>query len=592
MSRLPPVPPPVPVSPLSIDTDGHQSLDDDCRVWSPARAWRESPRWQRSADGSQPHPAGLGEPFLDERVASGALPLTNERVVAALLPNQASSISSSGEHEPWPPSDGIPVHSGDELPPFRFSWRRLWRFLGPGFLMSLAYLDPGNLESNLQAGAYTGLRLTWVLWWATMMGLVMQESAARLALVTGCDLAQLVRARYPRWLNYVVYFNMEAAVIAADIQEVVGSAIALSLLSGGWVPLWLGCIITGLDTFTFLAVQQLGVRYLELLICAMIGAMAVCFSLNLGHTGVDSAELLRGWALPGLQSYAVTQAVGTVGAVIMPHNLYLHSGVVLSRRVPRSTPRRVNESIWYTRIESTLALLLSFYINLAVVATNDASFFDPACATQPDGPKACLPASAADTTITSHHCDRPGGGKGVCGELGLLAEGYALEASLGPTSLYVWAIGLLAAGQASTMVCTYAGQIIMGGCLELSLAPWKRVALTRSLALGPALLVAAYTAPNPALFSNINEYLNVLQSVLLPFAVLPALTFAASKPLMGPFRTQRALLAVSYAVATVIIAVNIYLVAQSVAHLSSLAALAAFAYSALYVAVCIRMACG
>ncbi|EOD15236.1 hypothetical protein EMIHUDRAFT_245923 [Emiliania huxleyi CCMP1516] len=473
----------------------------------------------------------------------------------------ASSISSSGEHEPWPPADGVPVHSGDELPPFRFSWRRLWRFLGPGFLMSLAYLDPGNLESNLQAGAYTGLRLTWVLWWATMMGLVMQESAARLALVTGCDLAQLVRARYPRWLNYVVYFNMEAAVIAADFQ---------------WC---------GLDTFTFLAVQQLGVRYLELLICAMIGAMAVCFSLNLGHTG---AELLRGWALPGLQSYAVTQAVGTVGAVIMPHNLFLHSGVVLSRRVPRSTPRRVNESIWYTRIESTLALLLSFYINLAVVATNDASFFDPACATQPDGPKACLPASAADTTITSHHCDRPGGGKGVCGELGLLAEGYALEASLGPTSLYVWAIGLLAAGQASTMVCTYAGQIIMGGCLELSLAPWKRVALTRSLALGPALLVAAYTAPNPALFSNINEYLNVQ----LPFAVLPALTFAASKPLMGPFRTRRALLAVSYAVATVIIAVNIYLVAQSVAHLSSLAALAAFAYSALYVAVCIRMACG
>ena len=219
MSRPPPVPPPVPpVSPLLIDTDGHQSLDDDCRVWSPARAWRESPRWQRSADGSQPHPAGLGEPFLDERVASGASPLTNERVIAALLPNQASSISSSGEHEPWPPADGVPVHSGDELPPFRFSWRRLWRFLGPGFLMSLAYLDPGNLESNLQAGAYTGLRLTWVLWWATMMGLVMQESAARLALVTGCDLAQLVRARYPRWLNYVVYFNMEAAVIAADFQ--------------------------------------------------------------------------------------------------------------------------------------------------------------------------------------------------------------------------------------------------------------------------------------------------------------------------------------------------------------------------------------
>eukprot|EP00966_Prymnesium_polylepis_P312556 7222736-Prymnesium_polylepis.1 len=161
----------------------------------------------------------------------------------------------------------------DEPLEFKFSWRKLWRFAGPGWLMSLAYLDPGNLESDLQEGAYTGYRIVWVLWWATVMGLILQEMSARIGIVTGRDLAQTVRAGYPRWLNYVIYVNMEIAVIAADIQEVVGTGVAIYLLSNKHIPVYVGCIITACDTLTFLAIQYLGVRYLEAFICILISTM-------------------------------------------------------------------------------------------------------------------------------------------------------------------------------------------------------------------------------------------------------------------------------------------------------------------------------
>ena len=245
----------------------------------------------------------------------------------------------------------VEVESGDEVEPdlspdqplkFNFSWRKLWRFAGPGWLMSLAYLDPGNLESDLQEGAYTGYRIVWVLFWATAMGLILQEMAARIGLVTGRDLAQTVRAGYPRWLNYIIYVNMEIAVIAADIQEVVGTGVAIYLLSNKFIPVWVGCIITAADTLTFLAIQYLGVRYLEAFICILISTMSICFFINWGVSGGSSfgssdldVNLPFGLAVPTMQSWAVTQAVGTIGAVIMPHNLYLHSGLVLSRKISR-----------------------------------------------------------------------------------------------------------------------------------------------------------------------------------------------------------------------------------------------------------------
>jgi len=488
----------------------------------------------------------------------------------------------------------------DEKLRFRFSWRKLWRFAGPGWLMSLAYLDPGNLESDLQQGAYTGLSQVWVLWWATVMGLILQEMAARLGLVTGRDLAQTVRKGYPRWLNYVIYVNMEIAVIGSDIQEVVGTGVALYLLTNKAVPVWVGCIITAADTLTFLAVQYLGVRYLEAFICILISTMSISFFVNWGISGgSDVGELLRGWVVPEIKPWAITQAVGTIGAVIMPHNLYLHSGLVLSRKVSRDKPRRVHDAIWYMRIEAAVALLASFFINLAVVAVNSNEFYDPnTCARVEGGPLGCMAKSAfleaeqgliADATPCGPTADEGASASDFCGDFGLQSEGYALSPALGKYTLYFWAVGLFAAGQAATMVCTYAGQIIMGGCLEVNLSPWVRVFITRVFALGPALAVAASTVTDQKLFNTINEYLNVLQSIQLPFAMLPVLHFAAQTELLGRFRSGALLTLISSVLAVLVIAVSVVLIVIFVKDFPPAGVAVVAVYGVFYFCVCLRM---
>lgn len=475
---------------------------------------------------------------------------------------------------------------------FRFSFRKLWRFMGPGWLMSLAYLDPGNLESNVQQGAYTGFNILWVLWWATVVGLILQELSARLGVVTGRDLAQNVRSTYPRWLGLVIYVNMELAVVNSDIQEVVGSGIAIFILSQGRIPVWIGCIITGLDTFTFLAVHYLGVRYLEVLICTLIATMTGCFFVNWADSGTDTHALMMGWLVPTMNTYAVTQAVGTIGAVIMPHNLYLHSGLVLSRRIDRENPHKVNDAIQYNLIESSIALFVSFLINLAIVATNADNFYSPTCAEDPAGPFACLHPAAlvvAGDIQSSVPCSMPGGGAGVCAGIGLQGEGLALKHGLGEYAMYVWAVGLLAAGQASTMTCTYAGQVIMGGFLQIELAPWKRVALTRAMALIPSIAVAASTVGNPTLFNNMNEYLNVLQSVQLPFAMLPLLHITAQKQLMGRFVSSFVAKLMNFCIAFLVFGVNVFLMVQFVAGVSPFCQSVAVIYFVIYFAICLRM---
>jgi natural resistance-associated macrophage protein len=500
--------------------------------------------------------------------------------------------------------EGEAIPDPDSEIKFQFSWRKLWRFAGPGWLMSLAYLDPGNLEGDLQQGAYTNLKLVWVLFWATFMGLILQEMSARLGIVTGNDLAQTVRDGYPRWLNYTIYVQMEIAVIGADIQEVVGTGIAFNLLSSGYIPVWAGCLITSVDALSFLAIQRFGVRYLEAVICLLITVMAVSFFVNWGVSNTDPAALLEGLVVPRLPTYAVTQAVGTIGAVIMPHNLYLHSGLVLSRKINRASPHRVNDAIQYARIESASALLFSFMINLAVVASNANEFFAQPCAEDDNGPFACIDPTALIEGGDAYNASiyPPGytgegasciatrtNRTGVCGEIGLRSEGYALSIALGDSALYIWAIGLFAAGQSATMVCTYAGQIIMGGCLSLQIAPWKRVAFTRIFALGPALLVALSTYSNQRLFNSVNEYLNVLQSVQLPFAMLPVLHFTASRKRMGRFRSGRKWMGLSVSLALLVISINVTLVVQFVEDFSAPAAACVALYGCAYAFVCVSM---
>ncbi len=486
----------------------------------------------------------------------------------------------------------------------------LWKFTGPGWLMSIAYLDPGNLEADLQSGAYTGYQLLWMLFWATVMGLLLQVLAARLGVVTGKNLAQMCRLEYPRPVALVLWVMTELAIIGSDIQEVVGSAIALKILFG--VPLWGGCLITGLDTFTFLIIHHFGVRKLEAFFAALIFTMMVCFFVNFGSTDPqwfggpwdsDGGGILLGTLVPTVNDYAVIQSVGILGAVIMPHNIYLHSALVQSRKIDRQDAAAVGEACKYNAIESAVALAVSFLINAAVVTVFARGFFNEeecarpgwdvntftggagAAAQGTDGGSANLACYtgkdrfSADQGNSCHRysrnatdfmlCHNSVGEAGVCCQIGLQNAGQALEGLLGRAGKLVWAIGLLAAGQASTMTGTFAGQHVMEGFLNWKVSPVVRVTITRSIALGPAIAVGLYMSQNSAAGDVLNEWLNILQSVQLPFALLPVLHFTSAPRLMGGFANKGWVNYTCWTLAALVIGINVYLIENFVADPSS-----------------------
>jgi len=218
---------------------------------------------------------------------------------------------------------------------FKFSLRTLWLFTGPGWLMSIAYLDPGNIESDLQSGVIGGYRLLWVTMWASVLGFIMQRLSARLAMVTGKHLAELCYENFHPVPNFLLWLMVEIAIIGSDMQEVIGTAIAIFMLSNQAIPLWAGCLITLLDTFTFLFLDSYGRRKLELFFAFLIATMAISFGINYGADLPDQAAVASGTVVPWLgNSDALMQAVAAVGAIIMPHNLYLHSGLVSQTKVP------------------------------------------------------------------------------------------------------------------------------------------------------------------------------------------------------------------------------------------------------------------
>jgi len=414
----------------------------------------------------------------------------------------------------------------DDKPPAWFSFKKLWAFTGPGFLMSIAYLDPGNLESDLQAGAAAGYSLLWVLWWATVMGLLLQLLAARLGVVTGKHLAQICREEYPKEATWLLWLMTELAIIGSDIQEVIGSAIAVNILSKGTIPLWGGVLITAADTFTFLLLEGYGVRKLEALFGVLITTMAVTFGVEYIIAEPNQADVMLGLVVPTLSSSTIQQAVGMVGAVIMPHNIYLHSALVQSRDVKRDSDVQLKEANKYFAIESAIALLLSFIINLFVVSVFAVGFY----------------------------------GTPEADDIGLHNAGEYLQKQYGDFALYIWAIGLLAAGQSSTMTGTYAGQFVMQGFLDLKIARWKRVLLTRTIAILPAVVVAL-TATD--FLDSLDQWLNVLQAVQLPFALVPVLLFTNSNAIMGKFSNPLIVQVVTWILGLGVIAINIYSIIQA-----------------------------
>uniref|UniRef100_A0A3Q2QE90 Solute carrier family 11 member 2 n=1 Tax=Fundulus heteroclitus TaxID=8078 RepID=A0A3Q2QE90_FUNHE len=403
-----------------------------------------------------------------------------------------------------------------ESPNQIFSFRKLWAFTGPGFLMSIAYLDPGNIESDLQSGAIAGFKLLWVLLVATIIGLLLQRLAARLGVVTGMHLAEVCNRQYRPVPRIILWLMIELAIIGSDMQEVIGCAIAFNLLSVG----------------------------------------------RSGYVLVkpDQGELLKGMFLPYCADCGpmqLEQAVGIVGAVIMPHNIYLHSALVKSRDVDRKDKKAVKEANKYYFIESSIALFVSFLINVFVVAVFAQAFYNK---TNMEVVSTC------NATGSPHSNLFPLNNHTL--EVDIYKGGVVLGCFFGPAALYIWALGILAAGQSSTMTGTYSGQFVMEGFLNLKWSRFARVLLTRSIAIVPTLLVAIFQDVHH--LTGMNDFLNVLQSMQLPFALIPILTFTSLTSIMNDFANGMVWKILGGVLILLVCAINMYFVIVYVTALKSI----------------------
>eukprot|EP00069_Balaena_mysticetus_P013013 bmy_07766T0 len=444
-----------------------------------------------------------------------------------------------------------------------FSFRKLWAFTGPGFLMSIAYLDPGNIESDLQSGAVAGFKLLWVLLMATIVGLLLQRLAARLGVVTGLHLAEVCHRQYPRVPRIILWLMVELAIIGSDMQEVIGSAIAINLLSVGRVPLWGGVLITIADTFVFLFLDKYGLRKLEAFFGFLITIMALTFGYEASYVTVkpSQTQVLKGMFLPscsGCHTSQIEQAVGIVGAVIMPHNMYLHSALVKSRQVDRANKEEVREANKYFFIESCIALFVSFIINVFVVSVFAEAFFEK---TNKQVVEVCRNISSPHTHLF------PDDNSTLT--VDIYKGGVVLGCYFGPAALYIWAVGILAAGQSSTMTGTYSGQFVMEGFLNLKWSRFARVILTRSIAIIPTLLVAVFQDVEH--LTGMNDFLNVLQSLQLPFALIPILTFTSLRPVMSEFANGIGWRIAGGILVLIICSINMYFVMVYVQELGHVA---------------------
>lgn len=420
--------------------------------------------------------------------------------------------------------------------------------------MSIAFLDPGNIESDLQCGTIVQYKLLWVLLSATVLGLLMQRLSARLGVVTGLHLAELCYRQYQKLPKILLWIMTEIAIIGSDMQEVIGTAIAIYVLSDRRVPLWIGVLITIFDTFTFLFIDKYGLRKLEAFFVLLISIMTVTFGYEYVTSKPDSAGVMKGLFFPWCEdcdSRALLQAVGIIGAIIMPHNFYLHSALVKSREVDRTKSSKVREANLYYFIECSIAIFVSLIINIFVLAVFAHGLY---MKTNEEVHNSCLKYPSIDASVFPIN----GTSAKELVDADLYNGGIFLGCTYGLAAMYIWAIGILAAGQSSTMTGTYAGQFVMEGFLNLQWSRWKRVLFTRSIAIIPTFFVAFFTTIES--LTSFNDILNAVMSIQLPFATIPLIAFTSSRQIMGEFANGIWNKIMSISLSLGVIIINIYLV--------------------------------
>ncbi|MGN6570753.1 MAG: Nramp family divalent metal transporter [Pseudolabrys sp.] len=421
------------------------------------------------------------------------------------------------------------VHATIPVPSEGTWLRRLIAFSGPGYMVSVGYMDPGNWATDLAGGSRFGYTLLAVVMLSNLMAILLQALAARLGIATGRDLAQACRDAYPRPVGYVLWFACELAIIACDLAEVIGTAIALNLLFG--IPLIAGALVTALDAFLVLLLMSYGFRFLEAFIVALLIVIAGCFAVQIALAAPPVADVLGGF-LPSREIVTNPEmlyiAIGILGATVMPHNLYLHSSIVQTRRFEQSDTGRGHAIKWAT-IDSTIALTFALFVNAAILIVAAAVFH-------------------------AH-------GKQVAE----IDEAYNLLSPLlgvGIASV-LFAVALLASGLNSTVTATLAGQIVMEGFLNLRIPHWARRLLTRALAIVPVVIVTGLYGESGT--AKLLIFSQVVLSMQLPFAVIPLVMFTADRKKMGPVAISPPLAALSWAVAALILALNVKLLFDTVA---------------------------
>lgn len=407
-------------------------------------------------------------------------------------------------------------------------WRRLLAFVGPGYLVSVGYMDPGNWATDLAGGSKFGYTLLSVILLSNLMAILLQSLAARLGIVTDRDLAQACRATYSPAVNFLLWLACEAAIIACDLAEVIGTAIALKLLFG--IPLIGGALLAALDAFLLLLLMNRGFRFLEAFVMALLAVIAVCFAVQIVAAAPPVADVLRGF-VPKTEIFTNPEmlyiAIGIIGATVMPHNLYLHSSIVQTRAYERNDDGR-REAIKWATTDSTIALMLALFINAAILVV------------------------AAATFHKSGHSD--------VAEIGQAFELLSPLLGLGIAST-LFAVALLASGLNSTVTATLAGQIVMEGFLDLRLPSWARRLLTRGIAIVPVIGVTAIYGERGT--ADLLVFSQVVLSMQLPFAVIPLVRFVSDRRKMGKFAIPTSVAAVAWIVAGVIVVLNVKLLADT-----------------------------
>jgi manganese transport protein len=429
------------------------------------------------------------------------------------------NTKASGQTESLGEVHGSVITSG------KTGWRKLFAFIGPAYLVSVGYMDPGNWATDIAGGSQFGYSLIWVLLMSNLIALLLQSLSARLGIVQGLDLAQASRKAYPKFINYPLYVLAQIAIIACDLAEIIGMAIGLNLLFG--LPLIWGISITVLDTFLLLFLMNKGMRMMEVFIVSMVFIVGVSFLTEMFIVQPLLGEVLSGFKPSILSGNALYIAIGIIGATVMPHNLYLHSSLVQTRKIERSSTG-IKDALKYNLIDTSIALNLAFFVNAAILILAATAFF-----------------------------------KNGMFEVAEIQDAHKLlEHIFGSVAPTMFAIALIASGQSSTITGTLAGQIVMEGHLNLRIQPWIRRLMTRLMAITPAFFTILYFGEGA--LGELLVLSQVVLSLQLGFAIIPLIHFNSDRKKMKDYTIKTWVKILAWISALIIVGLNVKLVWQEI----------------------------